>query len=301
MRRLHAPIAQFSRLAISVVVSAAAISCAGPHLEPIDEPEVESPPAPGPNNAPPEPSGGTESLTEDNLPADPMALDPGPDLPAPPDLPKGAPQRISVRHILIAYEGCVGTDPNLRRSRAEAVRRAESILQQIQSGASLGALAVKESDGPSAAREGSLGAFGRGTMHPDFEKAAFALKVGEVSGLVETPFGIHIIERRPLEEVHLGHVLVQWEGVQRSAATRSKEEALAIAETARARLLAGESLAAVAGELSDGATGPRGGDLGWFQKGHVMPQFEPAFKLKRGGVGDVTETAFGYHVLVRLE
>ena len=54
-------------------------------------------------------------------------------------------------------------------------------------------------------------------------------------------------------------------------------------------------------ELSDGETGPRGGDLGWFQKGFVLPAFEPAFELKRGEPSEVVETAFGYHVLVRID
>ena len=138
-------------------------------------------------------------------------------------------------------------------------------------------------------------------MQADFERAAFALDVGEVSGLVETPFGIHIIERLPLVEVHLGHVLVQWAGVNRSTTERTQSEALTIAEAARSRLLAGESLATVASELSDGETAPRGGDLGWFQQGFVLPAFEPAFALKRGEPSDVVETAFGFHVLVRLD
>jgi parvulin-like peptidyl-prolyl isomerase len=138
-------------------------------------------------------------------------------------------------------------------------------------------------------------------MHADFERAAFALAVGEVSGLVETPFGIHIIERRSLVEVRLGHVLVQWAGLRRASTTRTQEEARQRAETAHTRLTAGEPLATVAGELSDGATGVRGGELGWFQTDHVMPQFSPAFALGRGDISAVIETAFGYHVMVRLE
>jgi len=275
------------------IVLAAGLAC--------DDP-ADLPPAPAVVPEAPEPEPEPEPAPEpEPEPVVELPPDPGPDVPAPPELTRGAPKRISARHILVEYDGSLGADPSLRRTRAEAVRRAEDLLAQIRGGADFGKLALKESDGPSAGREGSLGAFGRGTMHADFEKAAFALKVGEVSGLVETPFGLHIIERRPLVEVHLGHVLVQWEGVRRSSSTRTQEEARVIADEARGRLMAGEALADVAAQLSDGGSGPRGGDIGWFQKGHVEPRFEPAFALKRGGVSDVVESSYGYHVLVRIE
>ena len=138
-------------------------------------------------------------------------------------------------------------------------------------------------------------------MQEDFEKAAFNLKVGELSDLVETSFGIHIIERQALKEVRLGHVLVQWAGTPRSSEERTKEEARVIAEEAHQRLQNGEPLAVVAAALSDGGSGPRGGEVGWFQKGHVQAAFEPVFDLKRGGISDVVESVYGFHVLVRLE
>jgi peptidyl-prolyl cis-trans isomerase NIMA-interacting 1 len=67
---------------------------------------------------------------------------------------------------------------------------------RIRSGqTSLGMLAVRESDCSSARKMGDLGFFGKGDMQKEFEEAAFQLKPGEVSNVVETASGLHLIER----------------------------------------------------------------------------------------------------------
>jgi NIMA-interacting peptidyl-prolyl cis-trans isomerase 1 len=67
---------------------------------------------------------------------------------------------------------------------------------RIRSGqTSLGQLAVRESDCSSARKMGDLGFFGKGDMQKEFEEAAFQLKPGEVSNVVETASGLHLIER----------------------------------------------------------------------------------------------------------
>lgn len=68
--------------------------------------------------------------------------------------------------------------------------------QKIRSGqSSLGDLATSESDCSSARKRGDLGFFGRGDMQKEFEEAAFQLKPGEMSRVVETASGLHLIER----------------------------------------------------------------------------------------------------------
>lgn len=112
---------------------------------------------------------------------------------------EGAPQRpgterIRASHILIAYQGAARSQAT--RSKDEAKKLAEAVLKRVQAGNDFASIAKEVSDDPTAkARGGDLGAFDRFTMTKPFADAAFALSVGQTSGLVETEFGFHIIKR----------------------------------------------------------------------------------------------------------
>ena len=87
---------------------------------------------------------------------------------------------------------------------AAAKKKAEDILAQIRKdNKQFEALAQKESACPSGKQNGSLGAFKKGQMVKEFEDAAFALKDGEVSGIVQTEFGFHIIRRDPAKKASI--------------------------------------------------------------------------------------------------
>ncbi|QWV95142.1 peptidylprolyl isomerase [Geomonas oryzisoli] len=99
------------------------------------------------------------------------------------------PEAVRASHILVSAD--VNTTPEERKRAKE---KAEALLKRVKAGEDFAAVAKAESSCPSASQGGDLGAFGRGEMVPAFEKAAFGLKKGEVSGVVESEFGYHIIK-----------------------------------------------------------------------------------------------------------
>ena len=99
------------------------------------------------------------------------------------------PEKMALSHILFVEESdSSAKDKQLQKNKAEKV------LRQIQAGENFSVLARKYSDDVSAHSGGRLGVVERGTMLPEFEKAAFDLKVGEVSNIVKTANGFHIIK-----------------------------------------------------------------------------------------------------------
>ena len=102
------------------------------------------------------------------------------------------PEQVRASHILISTKPA---DPNADPNEARLVARqgAEDLLKQVREGADFAALAKEHSSCPSSAKGGDLGLFTRGRMVKPFEEAAFAMKVGETSDVVETKFGYHII------------------------------------------------------------------------------------------------------------
>jgi peptidyl-prolyl cis-trans isomerase C len=99
------------------------------------------------------------------------------------------PERVKASHILIKV------DPKADASqKAEAQKKIDLVQEKLQKGEDFGALAKEYSEGPTGPKGGDLGYFTRGQMVKPFEEAAFAMKPGEVSGMVETTFGYHLIK-----------------------------------------------------------------------------------------------------------
>ena len=99
------------------------------------------------------------------------------------------PERVKASHILIKVDS--KADPS---QKAEAQKKIDLVQAKLQKGEDFGALAKEYSEGPSGPKGGDLGYFTRGQMVKPFEETAFAMKPGEVSGMVETRFGYHLIK-----------------------------------------------------------------------------------------------------------
>jgi peptidyl-prolyl cis-trans isomerase C len=104
-------------------------------------------------------------------------------------------EQVKARHILIAPKGSPAAQAGKDLTDEQAKAKAEDLRKQIVAGANFEELAKKESDDTgSGARGGDLGSFGHNQMVPEFEQAAFAAKVGDVTPVVKTQFGYHIIQ-----------------------------------------------------------------------------------------------------------
>jgi len=112
-----------------------------------------------------------------------------------PDTPAGGPLQIGAKHILIAFRGAQRADPKITRTREQAHQLAEQIMRDARAGKDWDKLWEENSNEPGGRRGGDLGTFGRGQMVPAFERAAFALAVGQIRDVVESPFGFHVIKR----------------------------------------------------------------------------------------------------------
>lgn len=99
-------------------------------------------------------------------------------------------EKVRASHILCGIDVKASAE-----EKKKAREKAEKLRKELAGGADFAKLAKENSTCPSSKQGGDLGFFGRGQMVPPFEQAAFALKPGEISDVVETQFGYHIIKQ----------------------------------------------------------------------------------------------------------
>lgn len=164
----------------------------------------------------------------------------------------------------------------------QVLMEAEALLDSLRGGADFAELASKYSDCPSSQQGGDLGFFGRGMMVAPFEEAAFALMIDEVSGIVRSNFGYHIIkltDRRD-GEIRASHILKTL-----SATEEDAEREMALMQEVRERIVAGESFAELAREYSfDTNSSEDGGLLGEFGVEDLPELFAPVIMAAEVGM-----------------
>jgi hypothetical protein len=108
----------------------------------------------------------------------------------------GEPPKITARHVLVKWSGSKNADPKITRSREEACLRAIEARDKVRGGADFGDVVKEYSDEPGAAtREGSIGGVERKDLAKPFADAAFELGVNQLSDVVESESGFHVILR----------------------------------------------------------------------------------------------------------
>jgi peptidyl-prolyl cis-trans isomerase SurA len=203
------------------------------------------------------------------------------------------PQSIKLSHILLEIKPSQNTLDSLKK-------KAETVLDLAKKGEDFATLALKYSDDPSGQEGGDLGFFKKGEMIEKFEKVAFALNPGEISDLVETEFGYHIIkvEEKKDDEIHARHILI--------LIRPSEEDTLRVktfADSLCQRILGGEDFGELAKKYSsDEDSRKMGGELGWFPVEQIDPEFKEAVKdLKVGEISRPSPSQFGIHIFKVLD
>jgi peptidyl-prolyl cis-trans isomerase D len=208
------------------------------------------------------------------------------------------PEEVRARHILVKLDP--GSDD---AAKAKARAEADDLLKQIRAGGDFAALAKTHSKDPgSAPKGGDLGFFPRGRMVPTFDAAAFGLAPGQVSDVVESPFGFHIIK---VEEKKPGGVrpfeAVRDQIAKELTSERSLELARKQAEADRNAIVRGKSLQEAVGERKVEETAPfsAGGDVAGV--GGVKAFTDAAFNVDENEVSDLVETDDAIYMLVPFE
>jgi peptidyl-prolyl cis-trans isomerase SurA len=206
----------------------------------------------------------------------------------------------SLLHILVTVPEAASPD-QIQARRA----RAEDALAKLKGGADFLQVSSTVSDAPNALQGGDLGWRNAGRLPNLFAQAVAALKVGDLTSILRSPNGFHILKvagkrsnEQPVvvRQTHARHVLVRVNEVVSEADAKRR------LDLALERIKAGTDFAEIARATSEDASAPRGGDLGWLSPGDTVPEFEQAMDaLEPGQVSPPVQSPFGWHLIQVLE
>ena len=177
---------------------------------------------------------------------------------------------------------------------------ASMILVRAKAGEDFSELAKRYSEDPSAKQGGDLGFLKRGEILPEFEMKAFSLNPGEISDLVQTSLGYHIIklEEKKEEEIHVRHILIKITPSQVDSA-----KILSLADTLYQKLKSGADFVQLVKDYSqDDESKKKGGEIGWFPLAQLPEELKE--KITQTEIGQITSpviTEEGVHILKILD
>jgi peptidyl-prolyl cis-trans isomerase SurA len=213
---------------------------------------------------------------------------------------EGKVDEINISHILVRVPEQASPD-QLQERRT----RAEQALEQIKGGADFRQVAATFSDAPDAIQGGAMGWREANRLPSIFVDAVKALRPGEVSGVLRSPNGFHIVrlnERRGQEaplivtQTHARHILIKTTEIV------SEKEARERLDKLKERLDNKADFAELARLQSEDSSASRGGDLGWLSPGDTVPEFEKAMDgLKPGEISEPVKSSFGWHIIQVIE
>ena len=208
---------------------------------------------------------------------------------------------VSVEMLVVTYKGARTAKQNIYYDKPGAKKVAEKLTDLARrKGVVFADLINRFSDLPQQTKLPLLSS--KQPNLSDFLKPAFKLKVGQISDPVDSAFGYLIFRRVASEAVTASHILITFEGALRATKKRNRKEAKKLAEKILKDLKNGIDFAELAHQHSDGPSGPKGGDLGRFTRGQMVPEFDQVvFNLELGAVSGVVETQFGYHIIKRTQ
>lgn len=209
-------------------------------------------------------------------------------------------EEYNLAHILVRVpEQATPEQIAPRRARAEAA------LAQLNNGADFGQVSAGYSDAPDALQGGVMGWRPTGRLPAIFSDALKAMKPGDISPILKSANGFHILklldkrgEEGPavVTQTHARHILVKTSEITSSSDAAGRLKIL------KERIDNGADFGELARQHSEDASASRGGDLGWISPGDTVPEFERAMDaLKPGQVSDPVQSPFGWHLIQVVE
>lgn len=213
---------------------------------------------------------------------------------------KGASEEYQMAHILLRAPESASPE-QIQKLKAKA----EQVLDRLKKGEDFAQLAAAYSDAPDGLQGGNLGWRPVERLPSIFAEVVNRLKVGEVSAILRSSNGFHLVKlvaRRgggavpAVQQTHARHILIKTNEVVAESEARHKLASL------RERLVNGGNFAELARLFSQDGSAPKGGDLGWIYPGDTVPEFERAMnQLRPGEISEPVQSPFGMHLIEVIE